>query len=82
MSFVSFGHKDLKKLLFMKVNIKSLPEYVCRQLTYRQRRIRRKTGISLEIIPNVLKCLRVSLFPLKVLLFNITIFVYFSWCSL
>ena len=39
---------------------KNFSEYICRQLKYHQHRIKNKTGISLEIILNVCKCLIVS----------------------
>ena len=38
--------------------------YICRQLKQHQHKIKSKTGISLEITPNVFKCLIVSLVPL------------------
>ena len=48
--------------------LKVLSKYICRQLRYHQHKIRSKTVISLVIILNVFKCLKVSLVPLKFLL--------------
>ena len=67
-TYVSLCHKDLKQSLLVKVNSKNT--YICRQLKYHQHRIRSKTGISLVIILNVFKCLKVSLVPLKFLLWQ------------
>ena len=64
-TYVSLCHKDLKQSLLVKVNSKNT--YICRQLKYHQHRIRSKTGISLEIILNVFKCLIVSLGSTKTL---------------
>ena len=74
-------HKDLKKHLLIKVNIKKFSEQICRQLKYQQHRIRSKTGISLEIILNVFKCLIVLLVPLKLLLWQWQHFCLFQLAS-
>ena len=47
---VSFCHKDFKKHLLIKVSIKTLSEYICRQLKQHQQKIRDKTNTSLQII--------------------------------
>ena len=45
---------------FAHENVKKFSEYSCRQLKYRQHRIKSKTGISLKAILNVLKWLTCS----------------------
>ena len=65
---VSLSHKNFKKHLLIKVNIKYFSKYVCRQLKLHQHKIRSKLGILLEITPNVFKCLIVSLVLLRFLL--------------
>ena len=56
-------------------------EYNRRQLKYYQYRIISKTGISLEKILNVFKCLIVSLVPLKLLLWKQHHFCLFQLAS-
>ena len=73
----SLCHKDLKKYLLMK--IRNFCEYSRRQLKYHQHRIKSKISISSKIILNVLKCLIVSLVPLKFLLWQKHHFCLFFW---
>ena len=56
---VYVGHKSSKK--HFKLIWKDLSDCIYRQLNCHQHRIRSETGISLEIILNVFKCLAVSL---------------------
>ena len=66
----------------MKVNTKIFLWIHLQTTKYHQHRKRSKTDISLVIILNVFKCLKVSLVPLKFFFGNSTIFIYFSWDSL
>ena len=70
LSCVSLCHKDFKKHLLIKVSIKNFSEYIFRQLKSHQHKIKSKIGISLEIALNVFKCLIVSLFPIKFLIWQ------------
>ena len=62
-----FATKIWKNICSWK-QIKKFCEYIYRQLKYHQHRIKIKISISSKIILNVLKCLVVSLVPLKLLL--------------
>ena len=64
------------KYLLVKVNIKKSIWNMCRQLKYHHHRIRSKTGISLAIILNIFKCVKVSLVSLKFLLLAIAPFLF------
>ena len=79
---VSFCHKDFKKHLLIKVSIKTLSEYICRQLKQHQQKIRDKTNTSLQIIVLWYLIVPYSIpSSTKILFFfgTSTIFVYFNW---
>ena len=65
-----FATKIWKNICSWKEILRNFSEYIRKQLKYHQHRIRSKTGISLKIVLNVLKCLIVSLVPLKFLLWQ------------
>ena len=61
--------------------IKNLSEYTFRQLKQHQHKIKTETGILLEITLNIFKCLIISLFPLKFLLWQQHQFYLFQLAS-